>query len=162
MAPSPAPAPPTKSTLPPPTARTPSSAATAAHPPRDQVIILCVYATRISSSKSASLHIAPATETLLSPSAACHGPPVARDRSRSNSTSYRNRGIAAMERIIRSTCSKLMVPCQLSWWNVDSLTRSLIRTFELPIRSDVHQSGLIFINQLICESTMRLRFRISR
>ncbi len=46
--------------------------------------------------------------------------------------------------------------------SVDAATGSLIGTFELPTGSDANQPKLIFINQLVCEPTINLRFGISQ
>ena len=45
---------------------------------------------------------------------------------------------------------------------VQPITRSLIGTFELPTGSDASTPKLIFINQLVCEPTINLRFAITQ
>ena len=46
--------------------------------------------------------------------------------------------------------------------NIQSITGSLIGTFALPTGSDANSPKLIFINQLVCEPTINLRFGISQ
>lgn len=46
--------------------------------------------------------------------------------------------------------------------NVRGLTGSLIGTFQLPTGQDAERGKLIFINQLVCEKTINLRFGITQ
>lgn len=46
--------------------------------------------------------------------------------------------------------------------NIQNITGSLIGTFQLPTGPDADRPKLIFINQLVCEPTINLRFAISQ
>ena len=53
------------------------------------------------------------------------------------------------------------IPSAPTYNNIQPLTGSLIGTFELPTGSDANMPKLIFINQLVCEPTINLRFAIA-
>ena len=53
------------------------------------------------------------------------------------------------------------LPSAPTFSNIAAMTGSLIGTFELPSGSDANSPHLTFINQLVCEPTINLRFGIT-